>query len=183
MADRLDDIRADHVARYRFASGKVRGSVLDAGCGCGYGTSILAGVADQVRAVDRSEEAVRYAIEHWQRKNIVFRQADVLCRFGAMFDWAVAFEIVEHVEDASRFLKNLRSHAARLLISAPNEDGIPFNPVKFPFHVRHYREREMIAALAEAGWSVTGIWHQFGKVSPVEIGGATKARTLVYEAS
>lgn len=35
-------IRADHTGRYRFASKLVSGNVLDAACGCGYGSHILA---------------------------------------------------------------------------------------------------------------------------------------------
>ena len=61
-----DDLWAEHVARYalaaRFAQGR---SVLDLGCGTGYGTADLARVASAAVGVDLAPEAIDYALRHF----------------------------------------------------------------------------------------------------------------------
>jgi hypothetical protein len=42
VAPTLEGIRRDHVARYEWAARRLKGRVLDACCGIGYGTQILA---------------------------------------------------------------------------------------------------------------------------------------------
>ena len=56
------EIRYEHIHRYAFAQAFVQGRrVLDAACGEGYGSALLAGCADSVVGVDISEEAVGHA--------------------------------------------------------------------------------------------------------------------------
>ena len=62
--------RADaHVSRYEFARALIRPGdrVLDASCGLGYGSALLAGgtLAEFVLGVDVDESAMHYATEHY----------------------------------------------------------------------------------------------------------------------
>jgi 2-polyprenyl-3-methyl-5-hydroxy-6-metoxy-1,4-benzoquinol methylase len=72
-------IVALHEKRYAFALSFCAGKdVLDAGCGVGYGSAILAGAARRVVGVDRSEEAISYARERYARPNVEFVVDDLL---------------------------------------------------------------------------------------------------------
>ena len=68
------DIELEHLHRYAialsFATGK---SVLDIASGEGYGSNLLAKVANSVIGVDISTDAISYAINRYPRKNLEFR--------------------------------------------------------------------------------------------------------------
>lgn len=103
-------IVALHLKRYEFAAPWCRGGeVLDAGCGVGYGSAFLGGVARRVVGVDRDEGAVAYARERYARPNVEFLVGDLLdLELGdASFDAVCSFETIEHVEDADRFLAEM----------------------------------------------------------------------------
>jgi 2-polyprenyl-3-methyl-5-hydroxy-6-metoxy-1,4-benzoquinol methylase len=163
----LVDIRADHRARYEWAGDFLSGyltphsAVLDAACGCGYGTAMLADALPRsfVSGVDVNPGALDWAVRYWKRPNNAFAQMDV-SRFdvlGASFDAIVSFETVEHVEADTAvlagFSRTLRPGGV-LIVSVPNQAVIPFNKRKYPFHVRHYTPMELDALLQLAGFSV-----------------------------
>lgn len=84
----LEDIRSDHVERYVHAAKKVTGNVLDAGCGCGYGSYLLClkNAHVNVTGVDNSKEAIEYAKKHWQHHRNNFFLAVMDC-----MSWAASF--------------------------------------------------------------------------------------------
>ena len=142
------DLFNEHWTRYLFASRFAAGKkVLDVACGSGYGTALLAENAASVAGADIAREAVEYARRHYGSPNTQFIQADCFSLpFGAQFDLVVAFEIIEHLQDAARFLTELRrvlTPAGVLLISTPNrlyytDDRGEVNP----FHEREYSHSE-----------------------------------------
>ena len=76
VARRLEDIRADHLARYRLAAGEARRRGLswafDVGCGVGYGSWILAEEGGLVVfGYDRDEESIEYAEEHYRHIKVL----------------------------------------------------------------------------------------------------------------
>lgn len=172
----LSQIRADHVGRYEWACDRIFGTVLDASCGCGYGSAILSDVARRVVGVDRDAEAIRYARLNWRRDNVEYRQADVFDAPEGPFDAVCSFETVEHVEDDVGLLRSFSTVSRRLLISVPNEDVIPFSPARFPFHVRHYTPLQFISTLNSAGWHALQVWTQadaFTRAPTVGVDGRT----------
>ena len=55
-------IVAEHYQRYNAVLNIVKGKkVLDAACGAGYGTALMASVAEEVTGIDISSEAISYA--------------------------------------------------------------------------------------------------------------------------
>ena len=68
----LKEIEPKHVERYEFASKYVNknDTVLDAACGIGYGSTILAKKAGAVLSVDCSNEAIDYCKKYWNKDNI-----------------------------------------------------------------------------------------------------------------
>ena len=154
------DLLNEHLARYHFARQFVKGKrVLDAACGSGYGTAMLAESASSVIGIDISREAVGYARSNYAAAaaagaEIDFSEGDCLALpfTDESLDVVVAFEIVEHLKDATGFLRELRRvlrPGGLLLLSTPNrlyytEDRGEVNP----FHEREYTFAEMDALIA-----------------------------------
>ncbi len=121
------DLWNEHLARYAFAARYAAGRrVLDAGCGAGYGTAELARAAARAVGIDVSADAVRYAREHYAGPNLDFLQASctALPVRDASVDFAVVFEVIEHLENWRSLLAELRRVLAptgRLFVSTPNK--------------------------------------------------------------
>jgi ubiquinone/menaquinone biosynthesis C-methylase UbiE len=122
-----DRVWQDHQARYQFASPLAVGRrVVDAACGTGYGSFMLAQAgASSVVGVDISERALAFARQKYQRDNLSYFMADVtrLALPDGAADMVTSFETIEHVDDAEAALRELtRVLAPRgtLLISSPN---------------------------------------------------------------
>src|SRR3989338_4180848 len=89
----------EHMSRYMFASDYVKDrTVLDAGCGCGYGSAHLSQFARKVIGIDISKEAIDYCNSNYTGNNINFKQMscyDLGFPQGS-FDVVVSFEVIEH---------------------------------------------------------------------------------------
>lgn len=101
---------AIHRRRYEFAIPYCAGhDVLDAGCGVGYGSAVLAARARRVVGVDRDRGAIEYARRRYGAANLEFEVGDLL-RLplpDESFDAVCSFETIEHVADQERFLAEL----------------------------------------------------------------------------
>ncbi len=121
------EIRYEHVHRYVFARELVSGlRVLDAACGEGYGSALLAESAAEVSGVDVSAEAVRHATERYRAPGLRFIESDCLSLpfDDGHFDCIVSFETLEHLEDQEGLLHEFRrvlSPGGFLLISTPDK--------------------------------------------------------------
>ena len=151
-------ILAYHRKRYEFAlplcSGK---EVLDAGCGAGYGSALLATAARRVVGVDRDEAAIAYARERYARDNVSFQLGDLenLSLDDDSFDVVCAFEVIEHLREPERHL----AEAARVLrddgtyaVSTPRASATtsaPDNPHHEVEYSRADFERLLRARFAE----------------------------------
>lgn len=188
----IDGIRDDHVNRYLYAARVVRERagrdqpLLDAGCGCGYGARLLAEETGAfVSGIDHSEEAIRYAQQHYAHALVDYRQTT----FGGAVDyrWAatVMFEVIEHAEDAPDFLARMSAQCPWLVGSVPNEAVVPFTPGKSNRdHYRHYTPIEIMQELDRAGWEAVQIGSQAGKKGAAAAvrEGDLSGRTLVFVA-
>jgi len=120
----------EHMPRYQYAlSLAANKTVLDFGCGTGYGSSILATRAKEVVGIDIDESALEWAREAHRKPTLEFRRNS---DFGASlpnqhFDMVTCFEMIEHViADQQQlildsFVNVLKSDGV-LLISTPNPD-------------------------------------------------------------
>jgi len=132
----------EHIDRYTFALGYVKGKrVLDAACGTGYGTILLAQVADRVTGIDISPTAINHARKWYPVIALDFIEGDVLSLPfpDSSFDVVVSFETVEHIKEYKKFIKECRrvlTPNGILICSTPNSKiSSPDGVVKNPFHV------------------------------------------------
>lgn len=172
VAPTLDGIRRDHVARYEFSAKVLQpnSQVIDYACGIGYGAFILANAGHTVQAFDLDDEAIYYAREkylHGSPGRANFLKGDAKSPvIACLFDAAVCFETIEHIDDPRPLLKALHAAAPLLIASVPNETVFPWR--NYAFHFRHYTQMQFESLLNECGWQVTE-WHgQLGPESEVE---------------
>lgn len=136
---------AEHTARYEFAIPYVVNKhVIDLACGTGYGCGILSSKASSVIGIDNSEEAVAYANNNYQRKNISYKMSDVVKTSlpAKSADVITSFETIEHLADDAAFIKEvyrLLKTNGIFIMSTPN---IEFSTGKNPYHVREYYLQE-----------------------------------------
>lgn len=148
----------EHLHRYAFAVPMARGRrVLDAACGEGYGSRLLAGSAAEVTGVDIDAASIAHARERYgSTASLKFETGDAtaLDAFAdASFDLIVSFETLEHVLEQERMLAGFRRLLAPggvLLISSPDRANYTdATGVDNPFHVRELYRPEFEALLAQ----------------------------------
>ena len=151
------EIWLEHWHRYAFALPLARGKrVLDAACGEGYGSALLAEHCGSVVGLDISEQAIAHAKSRYgDQSRLTFEQADVAKLEhlpDASFDLIVSFETLEHLAAQEAMLDGfarLLAPGGVLLVSTPDRltySDLPgFNN---EHHVRELYREEFEALLA-----------------------------------
>ncbi|MGP8078109.1 MAG: class I SAM-dependent methyltransferase [Thermoplasmata archaeon] len=160
--------RGDHVDRYRWAASLAsRKDVVDLGCGHGFGALFIEPVCHSYLGVDVDSSAISWARENVSGllHNAVFRHSDeqgsVLYNENqGEFDLAISFEVIEHLYDPVRYIRNARQLVKKdglILFSTPNGALSRGNPRLFmsPFHVREYTIMELRTLLSDLGAETT----------------------------
>lgn len=144
-------IAAEHLARYRAVAAHCAGKeVLDAGCGLGYGTVMLAANAARATGLDLDPEAIAEARNRaGSGTSAEFTQGSILeLPFeDDSFDLATCFEAIEHLPDHERALDELHRvlrPGGLLAVSSPNPVHYPEGN---PHHVRELDSAELAEAL------------------------------------
>jgi len=157
---------ARHKLTYEYALRFVEGkSVLDAGCGTGYGSNILASRARHVSAIDLSAEAIDYCLTHYAAPNLDFVQMDVTqLGFHRAFEVAVSFQVIEHLPDPGAFLTSLKqavTPGGTILLATPNVRTPRTGDAVNPFHCSEMNHEELHALLNKhfSSFQILGIGH------------------------
>jgi SAM-dependent methyltransferase len=145
---------ARHLIAYRFAAERCAGRrVLDAGCGEGYGTALLAASGAEAVGAELVGDVVAHARSAYP--DVAFWQAD-LCDLpapDAAFDAVVSFQVIEHLPDVGRYLDEtarVLRPGGEFLCATPNrltftpDSDVPVNP----FHITEFSPAELADALA-----------------------------------
>jgi len=144
----------EHWHRYCLVQPLARGlSVLDAACGEGYGSYILARSARKVVGIDIAADAIAHARSRYVAANLRYVEGSctALPLPDASIDLVVSFETIEHLQEQREMLAEFRrilAPAGVLVISSPNqpvysEGGKNANH----FHVRELTRDELAALL------------------------------------
>jgi SAM-dependent methyltransferase len=167
----LDGIRPDHLARYRWARDQLPKDkplhVVDAPCGIGYGSWIMA-QHQRLVGVDIDQETIDFARQFYSHPNVNYMVGDMTKETDLYAEAVVCFEGLEHVLFPQRAARNFLLWGAEILLcSVPNEDVIPFDPDKHIEHMRHYTPDQFEELLHTAGWEIIATYGQKDKRSEV----------------
>lgn len=184
------EIWYEHWHRYAFVLPLVRGcEVLDAACGEGYGSALLASQAKHVTGVDIDGDTIAHASTRYARANLAYRAGSVTALDAAddSFDLVVSFETIEHLEPQAQMLDEFRRVLrpdGLLVISSP--DRVAYNARATepnPFHVREL-DREEFLALLQARFPAVRLYGQrlgFHSVITAAGAAARSAEEIVFD--
>lgn len=151
------EIWVEHWHRYHFAARFAAGRrVVDAACGEGYGSALLAKSAASVTGADISGQAIAHARAAYAGiGNLAFVEAPCarLPLADASADLFISFETVEHIGEQEAFLAEIARVLAPdglLLLSCPNKrEYSDRRAYANPFHVRELYREELEALVAQ----------------------------------
>lgn len=160
------EIWYEHFHRYVFARQLVTGlNVLDAACGEGYGSALLATAALSVTGVDLSESAIAHARGRYSADHLRFMVSDCLeLPFeDDEFDCIVSFETLEHLENHQGLMREFRrvlKPGGFLLLSSP--DKAVYSDQLKTRNQYHARElyRDELESLLRAHFPAFRLWGQ-----------------------
>ncbi|MCV0393501.1 MAG: methyltransferase domain-containing protein, partial [Nitrosopumilus sp.] len=159
----LANLFQEHIIRYMFSCQFIKNKiVLDAGCGTGYGSYLLAQKgAKSVLGIDTSKEAITFCKNNFKINNVQFKEDDCTNPkvSDSSIDVVIAFEILEHLKNPEQFLshaKRILKNNGLLILSTPNKKT--YNSVN-PFHEKEY-SREELEEFLKTKFEYVSIFHQ-----------------------
>lgn len=133
-------------------------TVLEAGCGGGVHTALIAPLARHVTAVDlNTVELARQRLEEF--KNVSFLEADIATMdLGHQFDVVMSVAVVHHTDDPDKTVENLKRHVkpgGKLILWVYAREGNGFveyfiEPIR-KFLIKHFHRRVVLSI----AWGLT----------------------------
>lgn len=153
-----EHIVAEHMQRYNSVLQIVRGKkVLDAACGTGYGSALMASVAREVKGIDISSEAISFAKSRYGKlKNVTYQEASIekLPFPDDAFDVIVSFETIEHVDEKIQQLflfeikRCLKADGILVMSSPDRKNYSDLRQLDNKFHIHEFYYDEYTAFLS-----------------------------------
>lgn len=133
---------------------------LDVGCGAGELACTLAEKGMKGVAVDFSEEAIKIASSMRDARGI--KEASLKFKLGGLenvqgkkFDIVSCFEVLEHVKNDRKLLRDLVSHSKKyVIISVPAKQKLYDSSDEAVGHFRRYEKNDLLKLLDDTGLSV-----------------------------
>ena len=129
----------DHIERYLFVRRFVYGTVIDLGCGIGYGSRLIVDNPDvkMVVGYDICEETIQYANHNFKKDKVILTSnIDNLVKSDVL----IAFELIEHIEDPKEFKDYVEMINPNIaIISFPDKPSTSYNK----FHYHDYNKQDI----------------------------------------
>lgn len=155
VAETDPEVIARHKRRYEWAAQHVSPNslVVDAGCGSGYGSTIL---PKGYIGVDVSEDAVAYALKHYHGPFVVGDLQEAVVMGGAVAT-VVCLEALEHVDQEEQwaFLYACGGAGVPLVLAVPVRLHPMHEDSRNPHHRHEPAIHELAWALLNAGYTPT----------------------------
>jgi SAM-dependent methyltransferase len=142
-----------HASRYQWLTSVVdvsNASVLDFGCGSGYGPGVLTDKGARVLGIDISAAAIDYAKTRFPRASFLVHDltdSNLIAQVSERFDIIVSFDVIEHVEKWWTFLENIRrlmKPGGVAFVGCPNRAAhFDFNPLWNPSHMQEFTPAQL----------------------------------------
>lgn len=152
-----------HEAAYEFALPFVTGrSVLEVGCGEGYGTALIAAAASRVLGLDYDALTVAHAAARYPRASFVRANLAALPVPSASIDVVVTMQVIEHVWNHAEFVDEclrVLGPGGMAVITTPNR--LTFSPgldaPVNPFHTHEFTVAELTDLLSACGFLIDSV--------------------------
>jgi len=149
-------------------------NILDIGCGNGFLAYDLAKKAKMVVGIDLDERSIGFAKKRFSASNIKYLVGDALKDLPVGdFDAIVLSNVLEHIEDRVKFLKEIKTKAKKILIRVPmiNRDWITLYKKELGLewksdrsHFTEYTLESFKNELEKAGLNLIKYSIQFGEI-------------------
>lgn len=138
------------MARYKCVANLVKNKkVLDVGCGEGLGTWMIGKYTHSIHGLDTDDEAIKFAINNYSKKNITFQNADFINSKYNGYDAAISIDVIEHIpqKDEDKFMKKIvdSTHSTGFcIIGTPNENMKEYeSPEAKAGHINMYEHNRL----------------------------------------
>lgn len=140
--DKLKEIEANmrfrrHLDRYFMIRQFCYGAVIDAACGCGYGSHIISQNPDvtSVLGVDIDPETIQYANYQYQSDKVNFECSEIGLLHPPKADILVSIETIEHLDHPQDLYDlAIKAEVHTVIVSFPAKVSTTYNPFhKFDF--------------------------------------------------
>ncbi|SOD73361.1 methyltransferase family protein [Jatrophihabitans sp. GAS493] len=151
-----------HQVVYQFILDRLAdGTVIEVGCGEGYGSALLATSARRVLGIDYDALAVEHCARQYPEVDFVRGNLAALPVRDGTADAVVSLQVIEHVWDHPQFVRQcLRSlrPGGQFIVSTPNRltfspDNDGTTPPTNPFHTHEFTAVELIRLLVGCGFT------------------------------
>jgi ubiquinone/menaquinone biosynthesis C-methylase UbiE len=139
------EIMIHHLHRYAISLELARNKkVLDIASGEGYGSNLLAQVAQEVIGVDIDESVVKFASNKYKKNNLSFKtgSTSAIPSEDNQFDVIISFETIEHHDEHEKMMsefKRVLKPDGIVIISSPDKK----NYTDIPNYTNHFHVKEL----------------------------------------
>ena len=132
-----------HLFAYKYAAANVYGTVMEIGCGEGYGYNILKEKVDHYVGIDKHD--VNSPAWTSGKADFFKMKVPLLKNIPSnIFDFVIAFQVIEHIENDSFFIQEIYrvlKKGGKLILSTPNKKS---SFTRNPWHIREYEGIELM---------------------------------------